>query len=61
MVDMDLVKTMTPHAQRLLGFRSQYPAMSGGLWQYDYGELSGHLGLDDEQAYVGPHGAPGAH
>jgi len=60
MVDMDLVKTMTPHAQRLLGFRSQYPAMSGGLWQYDYGELSGHLGLDDEEGYVGPHAAPGA-
>jgi ectoine hydroxylase-related dioxygenase (phytanoyl-CoA dioxygenase family) len=54
MVDMDLVKTLTPRAQRLLGFRSQYPAMSGGLWQYDYGELAGHLGLEDEDAHVGP-------
>ena len=60
MVHMDLVETMTPHVQRLLGFRSQYPAMSGGLWQYDDGELSGHLGLEDEEGYVGPHTAPGA-
>jgi ectoine hydroxylase-related dioxygenase (phytanoyl-CoA dioxygenase family) len=57
MIDLELAKTLSPHAQRLLGFRSQYPAMSGGLWQYDYGELAGHLGLDgDEGRYIGPAG-----
>ena len=56
MIDLALAKTLSPRAQRLLGFRSQYPAMSGGLWQYDYGELADHLGLDDEGGCVGPNG-----
>ena len=31
--------------QRILGFRSQYPAGSPGLWMVDYRELADHLGL----------------
>lgn len=48
LIDMDMVKTMSPHVQRLLGFRSQYPILSGGLWQCDYSELADHLGLADD-------------
>ncbi|MEV6387443.1 hypothetical protein [Nocardia xishanensis] len=32
--------------QRVLGFRSQYPTGSPGLWQVDYADLAYHLGLD---------------
>ena len=45
LVDRDLVKTLTPRVQTLLGFRSQYPTGSPGLWQVDYSELADHLGL----------------
>jgi ectoine hydroxylase-related dioxygenase (phytanoyl-CoA dioxygenase family) len=46
LVDLELAKTLSPRVQRLLGFRSQYPTGSGGLWQVDYAELGDHLGLD---------------
>lgn len=54
LIDMEMVKTMSPHVQRLLGFRSQYPILSGGLWQCDYSELADHLGLAPEESSVGP-------
>lgn len=44
-VDMDLVKQMSPRCQRMIGFRSQYPKNSPGLWQLDYKEIGDHLGL----------------
>jgi ectoine hydroxylase-related dioxygenase (phytanoyl-CoA dioxygenase family) len=47
LVDRELARTLSPRVQRLLGFRSQYPTASAGLWQVDYAELAEHLGLDD--------------
>lgn len=46
LVDREVAKTLSPRVQRLLGFRSQYPIGSAGLWQVDYAELGDHLGLD---------------
>ncbi|GAA5108221.1 phytanoyl-CoA dioxygenase family protein [Haloechinothrix salitolerans] len=45
LVDRELAKTLSPRVQRLIGFRSQYPTGSPGLWQVDYSELADHLGL----------------
>lgn len=49
-ISRDVAKTMTKKAQRLIGFRSQYPASSGGLWQCDYAELADFLELDSVEA-----------
>lgn len=46
LVDRDVARTLSPRVQRILGFRSQYPIGSPGLWQVDYAELGDHLGLD---------------
>jgi ectoine hydroxylase-related dioxygenase (phytanoyl-CoA dioxygenase family) len=46
LVDMEVAKTLSPRVQRVLGFRSQYPTGSPGLWQVDYADLGDHLGLD---------------
>ncbi len=46
LVDPEVAKTLSPRVQRLLGFRSQYPTGSPGLWQVDYADLADHLGLD---------------
>jgi ectoine hydroxylase-related dioxygenase (phytanoyl-CoA dioxygenase family) len=46
LVDLEVAKTLTPRVQRMLGFRSQYPTGSPGLWQVDYADLGDHLGLD---------------
>jgi ectoine hydroxylase-related dioxygenase (phytanoyl-CoA dioxygenase family) len=46
LVDMEIAKTLSPRVQRMLGFRSQYPTGSAGLWQVDYSELGDYLGLD---------------
>ena len=45
LVDLDLAKTLSPRVQKLLGFRSQYPKGSPGLWQNNYEEIADHLGL----------------
>ncbi|MFF7375018.1 phytanoyl-CoA dioxygenase family protein [Streptomyces massasporeus] len=45
LVDRELAKTLSPRVQRMLGFRSQYPTGSPGLWQVDYADLGEHLGL----------------
>ncbi|TWS26315.1 phytanoyl-CoA dioxygenase family protein [Tsukamurella sputi] len=45
LVDRDIVKTLPERVQRILGFRSQYPLGSPGLWQVDYSELGDYLGL----------------
>ncbi|KIM92601.1 hypothetical protein OIDMADRAFT_46630 [Oidiodendron maius Zn] len=47
LVDLKLVRQMSKRAQAMLGFRSQYPRASPGLWQNDYKDISGFLGLDD--------------
>jgi ectoine hydroxylase-related dioxygenase (phytanoyl-CoA dioxygenase family) len=46
LVDMEIAKSLSPRVQRMLGFRSQYPTGSAGLWQVDYAELGDYLGLD---------------
>jgi len=45
LVDMKIVKQMSPRAQKMIGFRSQYPKGSPGLWQTDYKEIGDYLGL----------------
>ncbi|NMD54515.1 MULTISPECIES: phytanoyl-CoA dioxygenase family protein [Tsukamurella] len=45
LVDREMVKTLPERVQRILGFRSQYPTGSPGLWQVDYRELADHLDL----------------
>jgi ectoine hydroxylase-related dioxygenase (phytanoyl-CoA dioxygenase family) len=45
LVDLELAKTLSPRVQKLLGFRSQYPKGSPGLWQNNYEEIANHLGL----------------
>ncbi|KAF5269052.1 hypothetical protein FOXYS1_47 [Fusarium oxysporum] len=46
-VSMDTAKKLPVRSQRCLGFRSQWPRSSPGLWTKDYSELALHLGLDD--------------
>lgn len=46
-VKVDTAKKMSRRAQRFLGFRSQYPRGSPGLWTKDYADVSIHLGLVD--------------
>jgi ectoine hydroxylase-related dioxygenase (phytanoyl-CoA dioxygenase family) len=45
LVQMELVKEMSPRAQKMIGFRSQYPKGSPGLWQIDYKEIGDYMGL----------------
>ncbi|MEV0600303.1 phytanoyl-CoA dioxygenase family protein [Streptomyces sp. NPDC050315] len=45
LVDMDVAKTLSPRVQRVLGFRSQYPTGSPGLWQVDYADVADYLKL----------------
>ncbi|MFD9850360.1 phytanoyl-CoA dioxygenase family protein [Streptomyces parvus] len=45
LVDRERARTLSPRVQRLIGFRSQYPKGSPGLWQVDYAELADYLGL----------------
>lgn len=45
LVDMETARQLSPRVQRILGFRSQYPAGSPGLWQVDYSELGDYLKL----------------
>lgn len=44
-VSLDTVRTMSARAQRMIGFRSQFPLGSPGLWQMDASELADMLGL----------------
>lgn len=45
LVDRTVVDQLSPRVQRLLGFRSQYPHGSPGLWMADFEELADHLDL----------------
>ncbi|MCP2288787.1 phytanoyl-CoA dioxygenase family protein [Nocardia amikacinitolerans] len=45
LVDIEIARQLSPRVQRLLGFRSQYPTGSPGLWQVDYTELGDYLQL----------------
>lgn len=46
-LDWDMVRGWSKRAQQFVGFRSQYPRNSPGLWTKDYQELALHLKLDD--------------
>ncbi|QVM13749.1 hypothetical protein D8B26_008380 [Coccidioides posadasii str. Silveira] len=48
-IKLETVKKLSKRAQRFVGFRSQYPRGSPGLWTKDYIDLALHLGLDDFQ------------
>ncbi|KAI7977573.1 hypothetical protein EIK77_000523 [Talaromyces pinophilus] len=45
MVDLQIVKQMSKRAQQMIGFRSQFPKGSPGLWQSDYKEIADYLNL----------------
>jgi hypothetical protein len=45
LIDLELVKTLSPRVQKMLGFRSLYPKGSPGLWQNNYEEIANVLGL----------------
>jgi ectoine hydroxylase-related dioxygenase (phytanoyl-CoA dioxygenase family) len=47
-IPMDIVRTLPPKLQQILGFRSYYNSTKGGgsLWQVDYEELAHYLKLD---------------
>lgn len=45
MIDMEIIKRLSPRAQKMVGFRSQFPKDSPGLWQWDYSELADRIGL----------------
>lgn len=46
-VPMDIIRTLSPRVQKMLGFRSLYPIGSPGLLQVNYEELADYLGLDN--------------
>lgn len=44
-VPLDVVRTLSPRVQKIIGFRSQYPNGSPGLWQHNYADLADYLKL----------------
>ncbi|AIN58232.1 phytanoyl-CoA dioxygenase family protein [Pseudomonas soli] len=44
-VPLEVVRTLSARVQKIIGFRSQYPAGSPGLWQHNYADLADHLQL----------------
>lgn len=48
----DIVATMSLRAQRMIGFRSQYPKNSPGLWQANYEEIGGQIGFPGTEEVV---------
>jgi ectoine hydroxylase-related dioxygenase (phytanoyl-CoA dioxygenase family) len=45
LIKIDMVKQMSPRTQKVIGFRSQYPKGSPGLWQSDYKDIGDYLRL----------------
>ncbi|OXR41221.1 phytanoyl-CoA dioxygenase family protein [Nocardia sp. MDA0666] len=43
LVDRDLARSLPPRVQGVLGFRSQYPKGTPGLWMVNYEELGDYL------------------
>lgn len=46
-VKIETAKKLSKRAQQFVGFRSQWPRGSPGLWLKDFSELALHLGLDE--------------
>ncbi|MFD6104379.1 phytanoyl-CoA dioxygenase family protein [Nocardia salmonicida] len=45
LIDRDTIRGLTARVQKLLGFRSQFPLGSPGLWMADAHEIADRLGL----------------
>lgn len=45
LIDVEAVRGLPERVQRVLGFRSQYPVGSIGLWQANVGDVGAYLGL----------------
>lgn len=45
LVTMETARSLAPRVQSLIGFRSQYPKGTAGLWMSDYRELADYLEL----------------
>ncbi|RDA82876.1 hypothetical protein CP532_0398 [Ophiocordyceps camponoti-leonardi (nom. inval.)] len=43
LVDKELARSLSPRAQRMLGFRCQFPRDCPGLWKLDYGDVGDGL------------------
>ncbi|KAK3185491.1 hypothetical protein K4F52_005801 [Lecanicillium sp. MT-2017a] len=48
----EIVRTLSLRAQRMIGFRSQFPKHSPGLWQSNYSELGDQLGYPGVEEVV---------
>ncbi|RMZ78909.1 hypothetical protein DV737_g3693, partial [Chaetothyriales sp. CBS 132003] len=48
----EIVKTLSLRAQRMIGFRSQYPKNSPGLWQANYSEIGDQIGYPGVEEVV---------
>jgi ectoine hydroxylase-related dioxygenase (phytanoyl-CoA dioxygenase family) len=44
-VPLEVARTLSPRVQKIIGFRSQYPNGSPGLWQHNYADLADYLKL----------------
>lgn len=51
-VTRDTASMLSRRVQRFIGFRSQYPRGSPGLWTKDYTELALHLGFDGPEGLL---------
>ncbi|RAH75781.1 toxin biosynthesis protein [Aspergillus japonicus CBS 114.51] len=49
LVPLDKVREMTPRAQRMLGFRSQFPKDTPGIWMSDMREIAEVIGLERDE------------
>ncbi|KAK6593962.1 phytanoyl- dioxygenase family protein [Botrytis cinerea] len=49
MIPRDVIESMTPLAQKMCAWRSQYPTLGGGLWQHNYTEVADQIGLKSNQ------------
>ncbi|RJE20674.1 Phytanoyl-CoA dioxygenase PhyH [Aspergillus sclerotialis] len=49
-IGLETVKQLSPRAQRILGFRSQFPKLSPGLWQSDFSEIADVIGLSGDDS-----------
>ncbi|MDH2528294.1 phytanoyl-CoA dioxygenase family protein [Acinetobacter baumannii] len=45
-IDLNVIKTLSPRVQKILGFRSVFPNTGNGLWQHNFEKLEEYLGLD---------------
>ncbi|MGK9156177.1 phytanoyl-CoA dioxygenase family protein [Acinetobacter radioresistens] len=45
-IDLEIVKTLAPRVQKMIGFRSVFPKTGNGLWQHNFELLEDHLGLN---------------